>query len=297
MTAIKTIDLTKYYGSARGVEGLNLEVSRGEIFGFIGPNGAGKSTTIRLLMQFLRPTAGRISLLGTKITGDHPELRRRVGYLPTEINYYRTLTGRQILQFAARAHGVRDLKPAHEWAERLDLDLSKTIRSYSMGNRKKLAIVQMLLHDPELLILDEPTTGLDPLIQNRFLEILRERNERGATIFLSTHVLSEVEKICQRVGFIKDGRLVRVSKVAEIPGREERLIEVRFAEPGDLIERCGFRRIDPRVFYEGGVHVFHARRHLHEVLRQVADHPIEDIAVRRPTLEELFLKLYAKEGE
>ncbi|HAZ20958.1 MAG TPA: ABC transporter ATP-binding protein, partial [Firmicutes bacterium] len=177
----------------------------------------------------------------------------------------------------------------------LDLNLEKSIKSYSLGNRKKLAIIQCLLHEPELLILDEPTSGLDPLMQTRFFEIVKEKSNQGMTVFLSSHVLSEVEKHCDRVGFIRDGQLIHLSDIGDVPGRETVFIEVRFSEDGNLIEKYGFTDIDPQVIYEDGIHVFHARGLLHNELHKISEHPISDISVRKPTLEEVFMDLYEQE--
>jgi len=229
MEIIKTQNLSKFYGKTRGIEGINLAINRGECFGFIGPNGAGKSTTIRLLMQLIFPSSGSFSLFGEEIRGENPMLRRRIGYLPSEVNFYPDLTGKQLLELAAKLYEVSTEKIA-AYAEILELDLNKTIKTYSLGNKKKLAIIQSLLHDPELLILDEPTSGLDPLIQNRFFQLLAEKNQQGCTIFLSTHVLADVERFCHRVGIIRSGKLIRVSTVAELPGRAERRIEVIYSQ-------------------------------------------------------------------
>lgn len=293
MGIIELNKLTKYYGVVKGVEDLDLVVKQGEIFGFIGPNGAGKSTTIRVLMQLIFPTSGSFSIFGTRIGGDMPEIRRRIGFLPSEVNYYYGLSGRQMLQFSAAAYGVQNpRKMIESYAERLDLNLEKSVKSYSLGNRKKLAIIQCLLHDPELLILDEPTSGLDPLMQSRFFEIVKEKISQGTTVFLSSHVLSEVEKHCDRVGFIRDGRLIHLSDIGDVPGRESVFIEVRFSEDGNLIEKYGFKNIDPQVIYEDGIHIFHARGSLHNELHKISEQPISDISVRKPTLEEVFMDLY-----
>lgn len=296
MQIIKTENLTKYYGKARGVEDLNLEIQRGEIFGFIGPNGAGKSTTIRVLMQLIFPTRGKFSLFGQEIQGEAPALRQKIGYLPSEVNYYSELTGKQVLELSSKLYETSTEKMT-SYAELLELDLTKNVKSYSMGNRKKLAIIQSLLHEPELLILDEPTSGLDPLIQNRFFQLLREKNLRGMTIFLSTHVLSEVEKLCHRVGIIRSGRLVNLSPVAELPGRAERIVEVKYQEEGDLREKYNLERIDPAVVYREDIHSFHVKEELHRALAQIAEHPIADIIIKQPTLEELFMKYYGEEEE
>lgn len=296
MPAISVRSLTKYYGSVRGIEDIGLDVEQGEIFGFIGPNGAGKSTTIRLLMQLIFPTSGTIRVLGHDIRGDAPEVRRRIGYLPGEVSYYNDLTGRQLMSFIARAYGITDLSRIEEHADRLGLDLSKRVKSYSLGNRKKLSLVHVLMHDPELLILDEPTSGLDPLVQATFFDMIRERREAGATVFLSTHVLSEVDKVCDRVAIIRNGSLVSVSRVSEVPGRDHRHIDVTFKERGNLIERYGLTRIDPEVAYDSGVHHLRVRGEINDALRALADYPVSDLVVRHPSLEEIFLEFYKQEG-
>lgn len=291
MEIIKTENLAKYYGKARGVVDLNLEIQKGEIFGFIGPNGAGKSTTIRMLIQLIFPTSGKFSLFEQEVKGENPALRQRIGYLPSEVNYYHELTGKQLLELSARLYETTTEQIA-SYAELLELDLTKTVKSYSLGNRKKLAIIQSLLHEPELLILDEPTSGLDPLIQNRFFELLKEKNDQGMTIFLSTHVLSEVEKFCHRVGIIRSGKLINLSSVTDLPGRAERIVEVKYEAAGDLREKYNFAQIDTAVRYEDGCHVFHIKEHLHKALGLIAEHPIADIIIKQPTLEELFMKYY-----
>lgn len=297
MPAIATTDLTKYYGATRGIEAVNLDVRRGEIFGFIGPNGAGKSTTIRLLMQLIRPTSGEAHVLGQRITGDHPALRRRIGYLPAEVHYYEALTGKRVLEFVTGVYDKPLQRPIAALADVLALDLSKRVKSYSLGNRKKLAIIQALIHEPELLILDEPTSGLDPLIKATFFDMLRERRERGATIFFSTHVLSDVEELCRRVALIRNGRLFQVADVEDIPGRDRRTISVKFGNPGNQIEPLELRAIDPDVTYDGEMHTFHATHELHVILAQIARHPIVDLTVERPSLEDVFLDLYETDGQ
>lgn len=292
MPVISTRQLTKYYGLTKGIENVDLDVHRGEIFGFIGPNGAGKSTTIRLLMQLIQPTSGDMCVLGERITGDHPELRRRIGYLPSEVNYYESLTGKRLLEFMTGVYDKPLHRPVEALADALALDLSKRVKTYSLGNRKKLAIIQALVHDPELIILDEPTSGLDPLIKATFFDMLRERRERGATIFFSTHVLTDVEEMCHRVGLIRGGSLFQVGNVADIPGRDQRTIAVKFAEPGNLIDAFNLRAIDPDVAYDGDVHTFRVVGDMSEVVRSIAAHSIVDLTIQRPSLEEIFLDLY-----
>lgn len=295
MSAISVRSLTKYYGRTKGIEDIDLDVQEGEIFGFIGPNGAGKSTTIRLLMQLIFPTSGSMRVLGEEVLGDSPEIRRRIGYLPGEVSYYSDLTGRQLMAFVAGAYGIEGLGRIEEYADRLSLDLSRNVKSYSLGNRKKLALVHVLMHNPELLILDEPTTGLDPLMQATFFEMIRERRDAGATVFLSTHVLSDVDKVCDRVAIIRDGSLVSVSKVSEVSGRDHRYIDVTFREHGSLIERFGLTRIDPDVTYEAGIHHFRVKGEINDALRTLAEHPVSDLIVRHPSLEEIFMEFYRQD--
>jgi ABC-2 type transport system ATP-binding protein len=296
MFAIQAQKLTKRYGGSRGVTDLDLEVHRGEMFGFIGPNGAGKSTTIRMILQLIAPTAGSLSVLGTTITGDHPILRQRIGYLPSEIRLYPDLTGRQALEFAAGVHSVELSKsPVMEYAQRLQLDLKMKVKSYSLGNRKKLGILLSVIHEPELLILDEPTSGLDPLMQQEFFNLLRHLNEsKGTTVFFSTHVLTEVEKLCDRVAIIRDGKLIRVSSVAEITSSGGHLVEVKFAQAGDLRDAYSIYRLDAGAEYSNEVHTIRIGDNLNEALKWLADRDIHDLNIRRPTLEERFMDEYRK---
>jgi ABC-2 type transport system ATP-binding protein len=298
MSILLTQGLTKYYGSKKGVEKIDLEIKEGEVFGFIGPNGAGKSTTIRMIMQLIYPTSGKIYLFGEEVDGDRPDLRRKIGYLSSEVNLYKQLTGKQMLEFTARAYGL-DLKDTavYRYAEILQFDMEKKVKSYSLGNRKKLGILLCLLHRPKLLILDEPTSGLDPLMQHAFFQLLKELNEEGMTIFFSTHVLSEVEKLCDRVAIIRNGEIIQTAKVDEIPGRNKREVAVQFVERGDLIDKLGLKTIDPTVKYAHGVHYFTVEKEIHRFLAQISSYPIADMTIRQPSLEELFMHYYEKEGK
>lgn len=295
-SAILTRRLTKSYGTTVGIRNVDLDVRRGEIFGFIGPNGAGKSTTIRLLMQLMRPTSGEMYLFGQRLTGDDPALRRRIGYLPSEVSYYNDLTGRQLLEFVTGIYGKPLRRPVEELADALALDLSKRVKTYSLGNRKKLGIVQALVHEPELLVLDEPTSGLDPLVKATFFDMLRERRRRGATIFFSTHVLTDVEELCDRVGLIRDGSVFQVGGVEDIPGRKRRTLVVKFADPGNFIEALNLRAVDPDVTYDGDVHRIRVEGEINEALRRIAGRPVVDLTVERPSLEEIVLHLYQVGG-
>ncbi|MFD2612948.1 ABC transporter ATP-binding protein [Paenibacillus gansuensis] len=296
-SAIELVHVTKRYGTARGVTDLNLSVAQGEVFGFIGPNGAGKSTTIRMLLQLTSPTSGEIHLLGQRIQGERAELRRRIGYLPSEIHFYAEMTGKQALELAANACGLRlkDTK-ASDYAERLQWDMDRKIKSYSLGNRKKLGIVLSLLHQPELLILDEPTSGLDPLIQHEFFELLSDlKRKQGMTIFFSTHVLSEVEKLCERVAFIREGELVRISDVDSLTAPGDHIAAIRFAEEGNKLEAYGLLQLDPNAAYENGVHHLRTGSRLQELLTVLAEKKVREITLRKPTIEELFMDDYREE--
>lgn len=295
MSAILLRNLNKTYNGKRGVTDLNLEVKRGEIFGFIGPNGAGKSTTIRMLLQLIAPSSGELSVLGRQVKRDDPMLRSKIGYLPSEIRLYPDMTGYQVLTFAAGIHRVNLKKsPLLEYADMVQLDMNQKIKSYSLGNRKKLGILLALIHEPELLILDEPTSGLDPLVQQQFFEILRQWNEvKGTTIFFSTHVLEEVEKLCHRVGIMRDGRLIRVSTVSELAGVGDHCIEVTFLKSGDHRENYGLFSMDPSTEFVDGVHRFRVRDDkIRVMLALLSDKPIKDLNVRRPSLEEKFMNEY-----
>jgi ABC-2 type transport system ATP-binding protein len=231
LAAIRTSALTKDYGAGRGLFELDLQVSPQEVFGYLGPNGAGKTTTIRLLMGMLRPTRGSAYIFGLDCTRDSVEVKRKVGYLPGEIPQFGSLRGSEIVAYLGGMRGGVDRKRVRAIAERFDLDLNRRFREYSSGNKQKLAIVLAFMHKPDLLILDEPTSDLDPLNQQEFYALLRETRDDGATVFLSSHVLSEVEKVCDRVGIIRAGHLVRVATLDETEPKLEELFLSYFAEP------------------------------------------------------------------
>ncbi|WP_054958442.1 ABC transporter ATP-binding protein [Paenibacillus dakarensis] len=299
MLAVEAVGVTKLYGSKRGVSDLNLEVRQGEVFGFIGPNGAGKSTLIRMIMQLLYPTEGMLKVLGRTLDHEHPDLRKRIGYLPSEIAFYPHMNGKQALELTARAYGLKlEHTPAMEYAERLQWDPGKKIKSYSLGNRKKLGLIIALLHQPELLILDEPTSGLDPLVQRDLFALLSELNKKGGmTIFFSTHVLSEVEKLCDRVAFIREGKLLRVSRLDELSHSRTHRISILFETPGNQIETYDLGKLDPSVTFDGVQHLLHSSESLQKVLAKLSQLPIKDLSIRRPTIEELFMNDYKDAGE
>ena len=238
--AIATRDLTKRYGSRRGITELTLEVRRGEVFGFLGPNGAGKTTTIRTLLDLLRPTSGTARLLGMDARRDRAEIHRRVGYLPGEFACYPNLTGREYLTYLTSLRGGVEKRYVAELAESLDADLDRRIASLSHGNKQKLGLIQAFMHRPELLILDEPTQGLDPLIQRQFHGMIADARAAEQTVFLSSHDLPEVAHVCDRVGLVREGALIEVAGVGDLKMRSARRVEVRFARP---VRRAAFERV------------------------------------------------------
>jgi ABC-2 type transport system ATP-binding protein len=292
MTAvIETDRLTKRYGAARGIEELTMAVRRGEVFGFLGPNGAGKTTTIRTLLDLLHPTSGSARLFGLDSRRDSRAIRARLGNLPGDFAYDPRMTGRDVLGFFAALRGVGDLSRARSLAERFDADLSRRLGELSRGNRQKVGLIQALFHEPELLVLDEPTGGLDPLMQEEFLAVVAEQRARGATVFLSSHELDEVQRACDRVGIIREGRLVAVEDVAEMRGRAYREVWVRFAtavDPGEIARLPGVERVEA----DGTSLRFQVRGELDAVVKAAARHEVRDLEVTRPTLEELFLTYY-----
>ena len=297
--AIRTESLTKYYGSTRGVEDLDLEVETGEVFGFIGPNGAGKSTTIRVLLDLIRPTSGRASILGLDARSDSVEVKRRVGYLPGELALYDAMTGEELLGFvtALRGEGAGGDRSA-VLAERLELDLSRKVKAYSSGNRQKLGLVQALMHDPELLLLDEPTSALDPLVQQEFYRIVDEVRAEGRTVFLSSHVLPEVERIADRVGIIRNGTLVAVESVASLKNRAVRRIEILFATPLDSDPFTGLESVrSSHLHDQGRVAEVLVEGEVDEVLKTAARWRVTNLISHEGDLEEAFLAYYQEPGD
>lgn len=291
MQAIQTENLTKFYGRARGIEGLDLEVEAGEFFGFIGPNGAGKSTTIRTLLGLIAPTGGSARVLGLDIRTQRQEILRQVGYLPAEAFFYPGQRVRDVLRLSAGLRRKDCTATARELCRRLQLDTSARVDALSFGNRKKVGIVCALQHDPALLILDEPTGGLDPLMQREFFSILRERNAAGATVFLSSHILSEVQRHCTRAGVIRDGRLIACGKVEDLADTGARRVLVR-GNP-DLTGLPGVRGLEN---LEDGVRFLYSGP-MQPLLQTLAAAPVRDVQITEPDLEEVFLHYYAEGGE
>jgi ABC-2 type transport system ATP-binding protein len=293
-TVIHTENLGKRYPKGWGVRDINLEVKRGEVYGFLGPNGAGKTTTVRTILDFLRPSSGRASVFGLDSRRDSVAIRARVGNLPTEFTLD-DMVGEDLLALFARLRGVRDLSYARELAERLGAQLDRPMRRLSRGNKQKIGLLLAMFHRPPLLMLDEPTGGLDPLVQEEFLSILREVKGEGRTVFFSSHVLSEVERVCDRVGVIRGGRLVAVETTAELLSRQFRRVTLTFAAPVDpapFAAHAGIRDLSA----DGPSLRFTLHDGLGGMVKLAARHDLVDMALTRPSLEEVFLSYYGEQA-
>lgn len=295
MTPILTEGLTKDYGRKRGLDGLDLEVRSGEIFGFLGPNGAGKTTTIRLLLDVIRPTAGRALVFGQEPRAGGPELRRRLGYLPGEFAADGRQTAGELLRYLGNLRGGVPWNSVRSLAERLELDLGTPIRRLSRGNRQKVGIVQVLMHQPELLILDEPTVGLDPLKQHEFLSILREARDGGQTIFMSSHVLSEVQQVADRVGIIREGKLVAVEGVDTLRERAMRRVRITFDAPVPLEAFQGLPEVNDLQVHGATLSCRVAGRP-DALVKAAARFTVTGLTAEEADLEELFLTFYRDGG-
>ncbi|MHB8627982.1 MAG: ABC transporter ATP-binding protein [Aggregatilineales bacterium] len=297
--AIQTSGLTKFYQRGKvALDGLNLTVQSGEIFGYLGPNGAGKTTTIRLLLDIIRPNSGSASLLGLNAHTDSIAVHRRIGFLPGELNLWNGRTGRQVINYLARIRGGVDKGYVQSLTERLSLDLSKSIRSYSSGNRRKLGLIIALMHKPDLLILDEPTNGLDPLMQQTFHELMVEARNEGRTVFLSSHILSEVQQICERVAILRDGKLQAVERVTDLTRVQFHWVTFRFRQPVDPVRLKGIPGVsDVSVEGTGGDTLrFRLSGDFDPVMRAVNDQYLAEVRVHEPSLEEIFLTYYGGNG-
>ena len=293
-SVIETEGLCKRYPGDRGILDLDLHVERGEVFGFLGPNGAGKTTTIRMLLDLIRPTAGRAEVLGRDARRDSLAIRRRVGYLPGELSLYGRLTGQETLRYFANLRGGVDWSYVTELSERLDCDLGRRNAELSSGNRRKLGLVQALMHRPELLILDEPTAGLDPLVQHEFSDLMAAARAAGQSVFLSSHVLPEVQRVCDRVAFIREARLIAVESVDDLVGRAVREVAVTFAVEvsGErlanvtgvtLLSQTG---ADLRLTVAGS---------MDPLIKALGAHDVVSLTSREPDLEDVFLTYYGEE--
>ncbi len=292
--AIETTGLTKYYGSSPGIIDLDLEVHVGEVYGFIGPNGAGKSTTIRTLLNFLFPSEGSGTVLGLDIIKDTLEIRRRVGYLPGDLSMYDAMTAREFLIYFAKLRKCECTKAMDSLADRFQLDLDRKIKDYTTGNRQKVGIVNAFMHQPELLILDEPTSGLDPLMQQEFQELINEVRSEGRTVFLSSHILPEVDRVADRVGIVRDSRLIAVDTVEAFKAKAHSTLSIQFASTIDEALFSGLEGVkDTEVRNGGTVLAVTVSGSLDGVIKEAANHDVVSISTRDSELEEVFLSYYA----
>ena len=289
---ILTRGLTKWYGRARGIIDIDLEIAAGETFGYLGPNGAGKSTTIRTLLDLIRPTGGSARLFGLDSHRDGVAIRRRIGYVPGELHLYDSLSGAELVGYFGRLRGGVDAARVRAIAERLDCDLSRELRDLSHGNRQKVALLQAFMHDPDLLILDEPTSGLDPLAQQAFQALVAAARDRGATVFLSSHVMSEVERLCDRVAIIREGRLFAVERIEALKARAVRRLEVRFAGPVPSAAFVGVPGVHDLVI-DGATLRCATTGSLDPLLKAANRFEIVDLLAAEPSLEEIVLAVYA----
>ncbi|MGN1343269.1 MAG: ABC transporter ATP-binding protein [Traorella sp.] len=288
MEAIKTVGLSKYYGKSRGIESLDLVVEKGDFFGFIGPNGAGKSTTIRTLLGLILATSGNAWVLGMDIK-EKEAILKRVGYLPSEAIFYNKMRVKDVLKFASELRKQNCDAEAIQLCERLQLDMNKKVEELSLGNRKKVGIVCALQHNPELLILDEPTSGLDPLIQQEFFKILQERNQQGVTIFLSSHILSEIQKNCNKAAIIKEGRIIACNSVEELSKTNAKRIMVRSnMNVDDIKDFHDVQKHDDQIsfLYNGN---------MNDLIHLLSKYDISDLSINEPDLEEIFMHYYSEE--
>lgn len=288
MNIIEVQNLTKYYGKSRGIEDLSFSVREGEIFGFIGPNGAGKSTTIRLLLSLIHPTSGQASIFGKDVTKKGPEIRSQIGYLPSEVFYYDHMHVGELLNYSASFYPGDHRERIKYLAEVMELEMNRKIRDLSYGNKKKVGIVQGLLHNPTLLFLDEPTSGLDPLMQRKFFDLIREENKKGVTVFFSSHFLGEVQRLCDRVGIIREGRMVEISDIRTLQKNNYKKIRVLSQNAPGNFEMPGVSNLQQedgwtQFFYSGDIN---------QVLQRVSVVTIEDLSIEEPTLEEIFMHYY-----
>lgn len=291
MNAIQLSNLTKYYGKSRGILNLNLDVKEGEFFGFIGPNGAGKSTTIRTLLGLITPSSGQAKIFDETIRQRNPQIRSHIGYLPSEAVFYRGMKVKDLLKLSADLH-YKDCSAEREiLCRRLQLDVNRKVDELSFGNRKKVAIVSALQHQPKLLILDEPTSGLDPLMQREFFHIIRERNEQGATVFLSSHVLSEIQRNCTRAAIIREGRIIACDPVEALSKTNAKRISVQGQVSLDSLEEIRDLKENDGIFsflYGGDIH---------RLLETLSAGTITDLSISDPDLDEIFLHYYENGGE
>lgn len=291
MSAIETKKLTKFYGAARGIVELDLTVKEGEFFGFIGPNGAGKSTLIRTLLGLISPTSGEAAIFGHNIRKENKKILSITGYLPSEAVFYNGMKVRDIIKLSAQLRGMDCTAEAQKLCQRLQLDPNRKVEELSFGNRKKVGIVCALQHKPRLLVLDEPTSGLDPLMQKEFFDILQERNAEGATIFLSSHILSEIQRNCTRAAIIRDGRIIACDSVEALSRTNAKRITLQ-----GQVDLGGMAGIRDMAVQDGSVSFLYSGE-MGALLQKLAAGTVKDLSITDPDLDEIFMHYYEKEGE
>ncbi|MBK5108797.1 MAG: ABC transporter ATP-binding protein [Anaerolineales bacterium] len=289
MSVIEVNNLTKYYGKSRGIEDVSFQVEEGEIFGFIGPNGAGKSTTIRLFLSLIYPSSGSATIFGKDCIQYGPELRQDIGYLPSEVFYYERMKVIDLLKYSASFYEKDCMPRLYELAEIMELDLKRRIDDLSYGNKKKVGIVQGLLHQPKLLLLDEPTSGLDPLMQRKFFQLIREERERGATIFFSSHILGEVQRMCNRVAIIKDGSVINIQDIATL--QKDNYKKIRIAAQALDEKRFELEGVSNLEKNNGTIRFFY-KGDINQIMRSISEIEVSDVTIEEPTLEEIFMHYY-----
>jgi ABC-2 type transport system ATP-binding protein len=292
---IETERLTKSYGSARGIEEVTFAVEAGEVFGFLGPNGAGKTTTIRTLLDLLHPTSGSARIFGLDSQRESVAIRGRLGNLPGDFGYGKGASGREALSLLARLRGMEGFGRAEALAKRFRADLDRPLGQLSRGNRQKVGLILATFHEPELLILDEPTSGLDPLMQEEFLTLVGEERDRGCAVFISSHELDEVERVCDRVGIVRGGRLIAVERIADLLGKAKRRVRLELAEQVDLAELKALSTVS-ELTVDGRRASFLIGGDLDHAIKAIAAHHVTDIEISHPTLEEVFLTYYEEGG-
>ena len=287
---IEIRQLTKDYGNNRGIFDVSLSVKKGEVFGFLGPNGAGKSTTIRHLMGFIQADQGSCQINGLDCLRDHARIQQALGYLPGEIAFMDDMTGLEFIKFMAKMKGMTDLTKAYELMERFELNPQGKIKKMSKGMKQKIGIICAFMHDPELLILDEPSSGLDPPMQNRFIELVLEEKQRGKTIFMSSHIFEEIERTCDRTAMIKDGRLISIEELQTLKASKHKTYQITFATQ-ELVEQFMDEGFECKQVESNVIKVV-PRNNLNYLLATLSRYDIIDLDITKPTLEELFLHFY-----
>lgn len=290
LSIIEVSGLTKYYGKNRGIVDVSFKVEKGSVFGFIGPNGAGKSTTIRTMLSFMRPSSGTVEILGLDSIKKGKEIRKHIGYIPAEVNFYDDMKVSGLLKYASRLYGKSNKNKTERLCEIFELEKNKKIHSLSTGNKKKLAIVQALIHEPEVLIMDEPSGGLDPIMKTRFYEVIRQEKERGTTIFFSSHILSEVQRVCDRVAIIKEGSIIKIEDVRNLSKTKYKKVKIEFKNIDDAVKFKPDNATDIKVndimveaMFDGNIK---------EIMKVVIMADPENVWIEEPDLEEIFMNYY-----